>query len=188
MLLPPFDLARVIAAAVVAACLFFAGMATHKLFSDRKIARLQAAQAATLLEWQAQAAQAERQARAHEAALQAAVDSARQEANDAAQAAARDAAELARANAALVVVHADAGRLRRDLAAYAGGPGRADADSLAACRARAERLATALADGGELLGESTVLVAEGAELVRAAALDADRRRAKLIACVKGWPQ
>lgn len=80
--------------------------------------------------------------------------------------------------ATVVRLRVDRDSLHNDLTRFAAGS--PAADTIAACRDRAERLASALAEGAGLL-------AEGVELVREAAFDADTRGAKLSACIKAWP-
>ena len=160
----------VYAAAVVG--IFLAGMSAHKVFSDRKIAKLEAAQAQQIALWQTKVSEAQAAARQREAELQAAVDQHRTEADEALQ-------SLRAQGALLAGVRVDADRLRKLAATYSAGRG--SADSLSACQARADRLGALLADGGSLLEE-------GRDLVAACAVRADERAVKLRACLQAWPR
>jgi hypothetical protein len=158
--------------AAVAAVAFVGGSAFHKLFSDRKIAALEQRYSEQRLEWQEKIAQGEARARLREAELQDAVDVERGRLDESLQKINEQARSITR-------LRVDRDQLHNDLVAYAAAS--PAADTIAACRARAERLAVAVADGAELLDE-------GRELAATAAEAADRRGAKLTACLSAWPK
>ena len=186
MICPAISLARIGAYAAVAAAIFLAGMAAHKVFSDRKLAKLEAAHATQVANWERKVAENQREARAKEAAMQDKIDATRLEADSAIRSAQELNEQVADANRRLAAAVAGAGRLRDQLAAYT--VSRGAADSIAACVGRTERLGASLASCSDLLDESVGLLSEGADLVRASAQAADVRGAKLAACLRGWPQ
>jgi chromosome segregation ATPase len=170
----------------IAAIGFSAGIATHKLFTDRKIASLELRHAESIANWESQVAAAHAKAREAERTMQSQVDAARTEADDAIRTTQDLNATIADTNRQLAASRTDAAGLRNQVRAYSAA--RSSEDSIAACNARAGRLGEALADCGSLLSEGAGLLSESAELVRASARDADVRGGKLAACLKAWPK
>ena len=96
----------------------------------------------------------------------------------------RQAADLASAQAHIVVLVSDTGRLRKSLSAYAsGGPN----DSTAACEQRAATLAGLLSTAAALVDEGGGLVTACAALARSSAIAAEQHGTALNACVAAWP-
>lgn len=134
--------------------------------------------------WQAATAQAEREAREFEAQLQRQANLSMERDREHQQIISQQAARALAMQDRIVRLGADLDRLRSNLAGYAGAGGAED--SLAACRARAGRLADLLAEGAGLLGESSELVRAGASLAREAGIAAQQRASELDACVSTY--
>jgi hypothetical protein len=170
--IPPFVTAKLVMYAGLAVAIFMFGMATHKVFSDRRIAKLDAMHAKQTAAWHAQVADAQAAARAREEELQETVDKSRETANVAL-------ARIAEQARTIVRLRGDRDQLHNDLAAYASGAGAAD--TVSSCQSRAARLSGLVEQGDGLLEEGRNLAAGSAEA-------AAWRGAKLRACVEAWPK
>ena len=170
--IPPWLFTKGALYAGIALAGFLAGMSTHKVFADRKYSALELLHQTQVAEWERKVADAERLARETEGRWQAEVDGQRGKLDEALARISENARTIAR-------LRVDRDRLHYDLTTFASGS--LAQDTIAACRARAERLAAEVADGAGLLDR-------GRELVIALAEDADRRGAKLKACVEAWPR
>ena len=161
------------------------GAAGHKVFSDREIAALTAAAAKSEAAWSARALAAERQVREFERQAQENSDAA-QAKNTQQQGIISDLTHrLESLGRDVGRVRLDRDRLHDDLTAFARGA--VARDTYSACISRAERLARLVETGAA----SSQQLRDSAEELRSVAIGsaeaAQRRGAKLEACLQAWP-
>lgn len=163
---------KIVAAAAVAGALVWCGYWLGGLEPRAELAQARTDHAEQVAEWNRLAAAGAQRALTITAQWQQQAEKARGDLDDERERNAALAADI-------VVLRATVGGLRGDLAAYAAGTGAAD--TVAACRARAETLASLLAEGSELL-------AEGGNLLAEAARAHDDRAAEVRALIAAWPK
>jgi uncharacterized protein (DUF3084 family) len=182
----PFMIVRLV---IVAGLLAAGGLVGYKIGSNFYRVQLETAKA-EFAEAKAKATAASlKQAeefREREAKMQTAVDEARRMFENVSAENSDLNRQIVEANSRIARLDSNARGLRQRIDSFAAGRGAKD--SLASCQAERGRLGALLADSTELLIEGHDLVIESAEMVRAASFAADERRAKFLACYKGYPQ